>query len=426
MFWPLTVFLLFVAVLFVLVPLWRRSQSLGYVDAAIRKDANIALFHERRDELEADFTAGNIDQQSYDALVLELQQSLLLDVSSEEMEAGAEGMSGSSKKAGNNKSDQKKSLFRAVLVVPVVFTLLIPIGAYVLYGRWGYIDEVELTDLFERTINNQNDAEETKSLIISLGEAVQQNPDQPWPLYFLGENFANVGMFAEASRSYEMAAELLDDTPDKALILGRVALSQYILAEFQFTPAVLAIVEQARAINPSEISILQLLAADAEQREDYEAAIDYWRLLIQANPNSEQAQRLRTNIAAAQMLIARDNPELAEGPSITISLSLDESLDLADDLRVFVAARNASQEGMPPLAATVLTVAELPTQIYLDNSSAVGPFNLSSAESVYVSALVSFAGTATPSIGDYRVVSQPFALTDEGAEIELLVAEQVQ
>lgn len=401
-----------------LVPLWLRSRSLSYVGAALRRDANIALFHERRDELEADFTAGNIDQLSYDALVLELQQSLLIDVSSDDDTA-------ISNEVVEKTQNDKPGLFKLAFVVPVIFTLALPIAAYVLYERWGYLDEVALTDLFARTINNQDDVEEAKSLIISLGQAAQKNPDQPWPLYFLGENFANVGMFTEASRSYEMAAALLDDTPDKALVLGRVALSQYILAEFKITPSVLAIVEEARAINPSEISILQLLAADAEQREDYAEAIEYWRLLIQSSPNSQQAQTLRTNIAAAQMILERDNPDIAQGPSINVRLSLAEGLDLPANLRVFIAARNAAQEGLPPLAAVAITVSELPTVIRLDNSSAVGPFNLSSAETVFVSALVSYAGVASPSTGDYRVVSQNFSPNGQNAEIELVLADLV-
>lgn len=391
------------------------------MDAASRKEANIALFHERRDELEAEYAAGNIDQLSYDSLVIELQQGLLSDVSEEESVAGSEG-----KKPNSTKLVTSSSVFKAVILVPVLFALLIPVAAYVLYERWGYLDEVALTSLFERTINNQDDTEEAKALIIGLGEAAQQNPDQPWPLYFLGENFANVGMFAEASRSYEMAAELLDDSPDKALVLGRVALSQYILAGFEFTPKVLQVIEAARAINPSEISILQLLAADAEQREDYAAAIEYWRLLIQANPNSEQAQSLRTNIAAAQMLLARENPDSTVGPSITLRLSLNNEVTVDDSLRVFVAVRNAAQEGLPPVAAVSLTVADLPAEIRLDDSSAVGPFNLSSAETVYVSALVSQAGVAAPSPGDFRVVSDNFSPNGQNAEIELVITDQVQ
>jgi hypothetical protein len=187
----------------------------------------------------------------------------------------------------------------------------------------------------------------------------------------------------------------------------------------------LAVVNEARSINPSEISILQLLAADAEQREDYAAAIEYWRLLIQSSPNSEQAQSLRTNIAAAQLILARDNPDLAQGPSISVRLSLEAGIELPANLRVFIAARNAAQEGLPPLAAVAITVGELPAVIRLDDSTAVGPFNLSSAETVFVSALVSYSGVAAPNTGDYRVVSQSFSPNGQNAEIELVLADLV-
>jgi len=80
---------------------------------------------------------------------------------------------------------------------------------------------------------------------------------------------------------------------------------------------------------------------------------------------------------------------------------------------------------MPPLAAVDTTVGSLPARITLNNGSAVGPFNLSSAESVYVSALVSFGGVATPRTGDYRVVSEPFALNDETTAVDLVISAPV-
>ncbi len=190
-------------------------------------------------------------------------------------------------------------------------------------------------------------------------------------------------------------------------MLGRVALAMYVNAGLEFSPQIEAVVEQAREINPNEVSVLQLLAANAENNADWEAAIDYWRPLIQQNPNSQGAQELRQNIAAAQQMLARQNPELASsGPVLEVTVRLADELALDDKLRVFVAARNAAWEGMPPLAAMDLTVAQLPTTIRLDNSSAVGPFNLGSAETVYISALVSQAGVASPRPGDYRVVSE--------------------
>ena len=164
---------------------------------------------------------------------------------------------------------------------------------------------------------------------------------------------------------------------------------------------------------------------DAEQRQDLDSAIDYWRLLIQAAPNSEMAAELRIRISAAQRQLAANDPDLEQGPVVEVSVALGDGIELDSGLRVFIAARNSEREGMPPLAAMDTVVGQLPTTIHLDNSSAVGPFNLSTAESIYVSALVSFTGTATPSSGDYRVVSEAFELSEEQNVISLVISEQV-
>lgn len=423
MFWIFTIVLFIPAALFVIIPLWRgRNQENR--DNELRKEANILLFHERQEDYQAELAAGNLDQHQYDQLIAELQHTLLSDVSSldDEPEAGPKT------KANKKKKDKAEPLRLSspIFAIPIVMALLVPVLAYVLYDRWGYLSDVEMMGLYQRTVNNVDDPAEAQTLIVSLGQAVQENEDQPWTWYFLAENFANIGMFNEAEIAYIRSADLLEETPEKALVLGRVAMSKYINAGLEFTPEILEVVEQARAINPNEISILQLLASDAAENEDYAAAIQYWRLLIQASPNSEQAQQLRMNIAAAQQILAQQDPELAAGPIIDVAVSLADGLDLDENLRVFIAARNADRQGMPPLAATSIVVGNLPMTVQLDNNSAVGPFNLSSAENVFVSALVSFAGTATPQAGDYRVVSEGFTHNNERAEINLIITEQVQ
>lgn len=418
MFWISTVVLFLVAIGFVLVPLWLRSRAASFVEDASRKDENIALFQERSDEIENDLASGNIDQAQFDILMLELQQSLLTDVSEEET-----ANEGKKNKPSPNKASGKSQRYN--VAIPLLLSLVMPLVAYGLYSEWGFRDDVELMDLFQRTVNNIDDPQESQALIISLGEAVQANDDRPWAWYFLAENFASLGMFSEAEIAYTQSAARLDDTPEKALVLGRVAMAKYILADFNFTEEILGIVEQAREINPNEISILQLIAADAEEREDYETAIAYWRLIIQSNPNSEQAQILRRSIAAAQQRLDQGGEEVGAGPTIEVNLSLAEGIELDENLRVFVAVRNAEREGMPPLAATNLTVGDLPANIRLDNSFAVGPFNISSAETVYVSASVSFTGSATPTSGDYRSQTDNFSHNGQRAVISLEIADRV-
>jgi cytochrome c-type biogenesis protein CcmH len=435
-FWVLTVGLLLLASLFTILPVWLKSREENGESGELRKEANIALFHERSFELENDLSAGNLDQGQFDSLLIELQKSLLADTSFNEQDAPAsveKFIVNSSQKKNFNKIDNRKnqkkgsvSRLSATNLIPVILAMLIPVLAYSLYGQWGYIDDVELMDLFQRTVNNTGDPGEAQALIVSLGEAVQADEERPWAWYFLGENFANLSMFTEAEIAYQRSSVLFDEGPEKALVLGRVALAKYINSGLEFNQEILDVIAQAREINPNEVSILQLLAADAEQREDYTVAIQYWRLLIQANPNSEEAQMLRQSIASAQQVLAANGEEIDVGPIVEINLSVADGIVLDENLRVFVAVRNAAREGMPPLAATDLRFSNLPLTIQLDNSSAVGPFNLASADTVYVSALVSFAGVANPQIGDYRVVSENFSHNGQHTVIDLLISEQVQ
>jgi len=418
-FWVFTSALFLSAMFFVLVPLLRKKDYEDNLN--LRKDINISLFKERERELEVELESNNIDTNQFNALVLELKQNLLSDVE--------DNLHRQDEEKENIKRDAQKNwiskLSSSSIVIPGILTLLLPLVAFLLYDRWGYYSEVEMVPLYQRTVNNVDDFEEAQELIISLGQAVQTNENQPWAWYFLAENFANIGMFGEAEISYARSAGLLEETPEKAVVLGRVAMTKYINAELQFTSEVSNTVDEALAINPNEVTTLQLLASNASATEDYAAAIKYWRLLIQVNPNSQQAQILRENITAAQQLLSEDSVLEVRGPVINVAVSLADDVKVENNLRVFIAARNADRDGMPPLAARDLTVGSLPITIRLDNSAAVGPFNLASADNVFVSALVSLSGTANPQTGDYRVVSDNFSISEESTELTLVISEKI-
>ena len=267
LFQVLTFLLITLAALFVIVPLWRDRHKTN-IDAELRKEANLTLFYERSEDLKTELEAGNLDRVQFDALIIELQQNLLADVEMKPLAEASLVIEKSKQKREKNKGKEKRDrinslgtdgLFSLSLIVPLVFLLLMPILAYGLYERWGFLSDVEMMSLYQRTVDNRDDIEEAQSLIVSLGEAAQENEDQPWTWYFLAENFANLGMFNEAEISYLRSSALLDATPEKALVLGRVAMAMYINAELQFTPQILEIIAEAREINPNEISVLQLL-----------------------------------------------------------------------------------------------------------------------------------------------------------------------
>ena len=431
MFWFLTVCLLILATLFVVVPLRKYGSSRDEIAVQhreeLRKEENLSLYRERVEEPDRELVAGNLDQAQYDSLLVELQQSLLSDIAPEAITGSISQPETEGKRKDKKKDKTEQSLLSTPSgLMPIVMVVLIPILAYGLYSQWGYIEEVELMGLFERTAVNFDDPEETRDLIIALGEVVQADEENNWAWYFLGRNLSVSGLYEEAEIAYSRASSLMEDTGDKAVILGQYAQIKYINSGGEITPEVNAIIEQARAIIPNEISVIQLLAIDAEQREDWPAAIENWRLLIQANPNSQQANVLRANITEAQRQLATSSPATGPGPAIDVQIRLDEGLQIAPETHVFIAARNAASEGLPPVAATDLRGADLPITIRLDNSSSPLPqFNLSSADTVFISALVSFSGAANPQSGDYRVVSESFAHNDQHVDIELIISDRL-
>lgn len=408
LFWTLAALLAVMAIAFFVIPFYRANGGDEEAVGSVQRSENLLLFAERESELAEDLAAGEIDSEEHATLLRELQQSLLDDVQDTRPKRVPIAISS-----------------RGWLVIGLIAVSL-PAVSVTLYQRWGFIDDVQVMGLFQESLAAQGDVAAASALVTELGELVKNGSENPWVWYFLGENFATIGRFNEAEISYRQAAERLSGQPEEALVLGRAALALYIKSEFRFTPELNALIEQAQAINPNEIAVIQLLAADAQNRGDYAAAIANWRILIQLDPNSPEAQALRGEIANAQRLLREESGEEIVGPEIEVRLALAEGLSLDPNLRVFVAVRSAEREGMPPLAAVGLSVADLPTTISLDNSSQVGPFNISSADLVRVSALVSLNGTANPSRGDYRVVSDDFAHNGQHAIVTLTISDEVE
>ena len=408
LFWTLAALLAVMAIAFFVIPFYRANGGDEEAVGSVQRSENLLLFAERESELAEDLAAGEIDSEEHATLLRELQQSLLDDVQDTRPKRAPIAISS-----------------RGWLVIGLI-AMSLPAVSVTLYQRWGFIDDVQVMGLFQESLAAQGDVAAASALVTELGELVKNGSENPWVWYFLGENFATIGRFNEAEISYRQAAERLSGQPEEALVLGRAALALYIKSEFRFTPELNALIEQAQAINPNEIAVIQLLAADAQNRGDYAAAIANWRILIQLDPSSPEAQALRGEIANAQRLLREESGEEIVGPEIEVRLALAEGLSLDPNLRVFVAVRSAEREGMPPLAAVGLSVADLPTTISLDNSSQVGPFNISSADLVRVSALVSLNGTANPSRGDYRVVSDDFAHNGQHAIVTLTISDEVE
>lgn len=410
MFWFYSAALLIIAALFVLVPLWRFHRR-GGADAARRERTNLLIFQERLAELEAEHAAGTMEEENFIALRRELERSLLADVEATDAQPT---------------TPTRASWFSASRLLPLLMVLLTIPASLVLYQQWGYHDEMELADLFERT-QLAATPEESRDLIFALGDLVEEHRDNGWLWYFMAQNLIKIGQFPEVPMFLDRAAGLIEQPQDKAMILGQQAFIEYLIAGQQITESVEGLIDQVQLLDANQYLVMQILATEAQKQDDYQGAITYWRRMLQQVPTGPEADALREAIAMAQATLAdpgTGSDGAVSGPVINVEVSLAEGIELAPETRVFVSALEVDGRGQP-LAAQVLTVADLPTTVTLSDRDAVGAFNLSSAESVYVVATASVSGTANVQSGDHQGRSEGFEPDDGPTDVQVVIADLV-
>lgn len=420
LFWILSLLLVLLAVLFVLLPVLRHNQSSIQVGLTARNAANLIIFQERSKELDQDLAEGLLDAEQYASLKAELERTLLSDVSDEIEQQ-------------DNLAHGGLTLKSPIKLIPVLAVALALPVSYLLYDAWGFRNDLALAQIIERSRLAGEDPVLIRDQIFELGAIVEQDPENGWALYFIARHLVTLGQMPEAAMFFERAAQFIDNPADQAVVLGQYAQAEYIVSEQQMTDKVRSIISQAQRLNPDEPAILQLLGADAFINQDFQAAITYWQRLLNMGPDADDAAFLRSVIDQAQQMLGtagsitqNDSDTAVNHAQIEVSLAIAPELALPAETRVFVSAQQTAGGG-PPLAAKLLTVADLPTIISLSDDDAVGPFNLSSAQSVTVVATISLSGVADVQSGDYQVRSDTVSLeqTETPIRLQLLIRDMV-
>lgn len=416
LFWGLTVFLLLLAAAFVLVPMWRHQRS---TDEGRRKAANLAIFRERLQELEAEFEGGAFDAEQFEALKAELERSLLSDIGEEE-------------ELPESVDPGDRPVWRspAALVPLLALVIIVPLS-YLAYQGWGHQDDLQLAQILERS-QEAEEPEEIRDVIFELGEIVERDRENGWAWYFLARNLTDLGQLDEAGMAFEQASQYLENDRDRATVLGQYAQVAYMQADREITDEVQQIIDRARRLNPDENSVLQLLSTDAFLREDYQGAITYWQRMLNQAGSAQNRQALRSAIEQAQQFIEEGEGGVADGqaqesesgPVVEVELSLADGIDLASGTRVFVSAQ-AVDGGGPPLAVETLTVGDLPTSVTLSDADAVGPRSLSSADTVNIVATASRSGSADVQSGDYQIRSENIQLQGDSTRVSVRISDRI-
>jgi len=378
-FWIIVIALLALALVFLLVPLIRSSQT---QQGDQRQQQNIQIAREQKQQLDAQLADDEIDQASYDSAFLDLQTSLALELDSKETES--------------EKSRGKWMAVVVLLAIPVTSVTL-----YLVYGEYRVIENPQLVQAVPQQQTATAPQMTLDEMEIAIKERLRTNPEDAEGWFMLGRTLMGKRQYDAAVTAFQRSNDLIADEPGIIFALADALAMQNngnLLGEPE------ALVQRGLELAPRFPNGLWLAGMAAEQRKDYSAAHRYWTQLlplIADNPGS-----LREIKGLIGMLEERD-PELAK--TVTNSAALNLVVDISADLKsranpgaaVFVYAK--AMQGPPmPLAVRKLQLSDLPVTLTLSDDDAMMPsMKLSTFDQVIVGARVSSSGKPVAQAGDF-------------------------
>jgi len=388
-FWILVSVLVVVAVAW-LAPVLLREKPLRELD---RKQQNVTIARERLDEIAAEHASGEMTSDVYEEVKEELEASLIDDVDDQDKDTGQQ-----IKGNGSGK------------LVLLILVFLIPLGTVALYQHLGSPHLLEYAGANsggDHSIQHMAQGAETiEDLIDKLNARLEKNPEDGEGWYLLARTHMSRQSFPEALEALEKALGVLGDHP--AILTGMADAAAMINAG-DLTGKPTEYLERALELDPDNTTGLWLGGMAAQQAGKFQLAVDRWSrlipLLAQEAESQQQVQELINQAVheakASGIEVKVAEIKVATAKAITVNLSADVPAAVSPDSAVYVFAVAAAGPPMP-LAAVKVSFSELPTEIILDDSSAMMPeMKISGIDEVVVSARVSMSGDPLPKAGDY-------------------------
>lgn len=252
-----------------------------------------------------------------------------------------------------------------------------------------------------------------EQVIQQLEARLAANPNDAEGWRMLARTYIVTQRPKEAIAAYEKTIAIVGDK-DPGLNLD-LAEAMILTEDAALQGRARTLVDAALAADATNQKALWYSGVMAYRANDTETARTRWSRLLELNPPQEIRQIIEQQLAAlgvavpagapaeaASAAAGRESAVAPEGRTIRVAVSLDAALkDRAKPGSVvFVAAREPGIPG-PPLAATRLTVDELPTSVVLSDAGAmIAGRNLSSVSDVEVVAHVALGGTPKVASGD--------------------------
>ncbi|MET3814898.1 c-type cytochrome biogenesis protein CcmI [Pantoea sp. UYEF8] len=376
-FWITLLLLLLAACVLFLAAGWRQRQA----SAGDRDRLNQRFYHQRLSELAEDEEQGVVAERP--VMERELQQTLLADIPP-------------------TQTAQAHSSSRWILLPGLIVLLLVSLGTYLKVGGlaqltgWMQVQQdypalrARLMDPAAKPLT----MEELARLQLGLRSALQSEPDNLNDWTMLGRLGMVLNNASIASQAFERALQLAPNDPglkqDYAEVLTRSSDPQ------DNRQAALLLHELLKA-DRHNLRTLGLLAFNAFEQQQYDQAIDAWKTLLTLLPaNDERRVMIARSIEQAKTAAGQQSSQLAL--SISLTPQAEKILPQGGVLYISVT------DGVSPVPVAVkrLPLSHFPLSLTLDDSNAMMPDRLLSAQhQLQVRARISRDGSANARSGDW-------------------------
>lgn len=170
-------------------------------------------------------------------------------------------------------------------------------GGYLLSPKWQAVqqEQARLADPLY-AFSDENIQEKQ---LLSLQSKIRANPQDSTQWAQLGEYYLWQNAYHNALLAYEQALRLRGENAE---IYSALATVLYYQSGQHMTPQTREMIEKSLALDPTEVTALMLLAADAFMQADYAQAILQWQKVLDLNsPRVDRAQ-LIDSINMAKLL----------------------------------------------------------------------------------------------------------------------------
>ena len=390
--WASFVLLTLIALLFVVVPFFKRER-IQRLDHNANSEL-IRIYYQRLDELKDDLENQRIDAQMHDEAVVEQKRRLLNELSPE--------------KALNSKGNN-----RIFALTGAGFLIVL---TAIFYGYTGSQQQIKgwhdamanLKSYGERAVMQNGEpltANELQAFALALRTKLDQSGDDEVAWMLLGRVAMSLNEFDMAKQSFD---KVLKMNPDNKQVLS--SYSQVLLMEGNDANMSQAATMLSKVLKaePTNIDAISLLALIAYERKDWlQAKTAFEVLLASMEQNDPRYSMIAERIAEIDAHLNNEqvtNTEVADASNSEIRITVDLDPALADSQpqngTLFVFAKAASGPQMP-LAVVKMTEYSFPLTVTLSDANAmVDGLNLSSVEQIILTARLSKDATVVTSSGE--------------------------